>query len=158
MPVLLLSSLIKSHALTQILRWKSLFGAGKLPQNSCGSGIHTSDTRETELLRLPQWTLCRGGNTGVSGLAHSVTSQQELCSRNVDNKYHTLQLSSLINLFYSLCFDLFKDPNFYTLKIKQAAVISERNIFSCWFESSLLVSLSYLLERELSSFSLFGEL
>lgn len=103
--------------------------------------------------------LCRGGNTGVSGLPHSVTSQQELCLRSVDNKYHTLQLSSLINLFYSLCFDLFKDPNFYTLKInRQQWFLSGTSSLAGLQAVCSSVNFSYLLERELSIFPLFGEL
>lgn len=51
--------------------------------NSCGSRIHTSRARERELLRLPQGALRRRGTAGVSELASSVMSQQELCLRNV---------------------------------------------------------------------------
>lgn len=119
MPVLLLASLIKSRALTQTLRWKSLFGAGKLPQNSCGSRIQHQWHKGDGAVKAATMGSLQGKEYwGLRAGSFSLTSQQELCLRNVDNKYHTLQLRSLIKFFYSLCFDLFKDPSFCTLKIK----------------------------------------
>jgi len=72
---------MKSHTLTEVLgRW-SLALANCPKTNSGGS----SGTRETVLLGLSPWALCRRGSTGIPELAHSAMSRQELCLRNVDS-------------------------------------------------------------------------